>query len=694
MEQSFAKVKEDLSSLVEQSYQSVSSTQNSSQGSRFLSDGDTLSIRSEYAKSDYDKVRKADKVPTCPYQAMALCMRAYDRVGIVNRVVNLMADFVSAGIRLNHRTPAKQRLFRKWWEKINGDDISQKLITNVLKCGNVYTHRGYSNVPMKKVSGWSAVGNTIRIPTHYDFINPLCVEIAGKDFASFIRQPILLLRISNYLSTLYADLSKASGEGKDEIIQEVLDSIPKEILEALKGGKQYVILSREDTLSYHYRRDDWRTLAYPMTYCVLENILLLEKMHLADYSALDGAISNIRLWTMGFIDQSNPNNSLIPGPAAFAKLASILENNVVGGVIDVIWGPELSFKESDTKVHNFLGPSKYAQCMNEIYAGLGIPSSMSSGGGSENYNNNYIAMQTMVKTLNYLRNILTDFWNKELKLLADKLGTTPPKITYQHINFSDETTWYKFLLDMWDREIITNEDVLEDAGIPHDIVEKRIRRERKMRDGGRIPPKAGPYHNSQQDHEYKKIILQQGIVTPSEIGVELKEKENSEDTLLEIQEDIAEKQAEQQQKIVDKNFDPKKKGGRPPGVKDKVKRKPRNTTTPSFSEQVSWGIDAQNQIHSILEPLFRQKLKSEGKLESGDNIIPFEKLKLVVFSNLEPFCDVNEELVYNLLASQMNLDVNKAIGENTKYFVKTNHTFPDFEELKYINTKSFFDIKG
>ena len=55
-----------------------------------------------------------------------------------------------------------------------------------------------------------------------------------------------------------------------------------------------------------------------MIYAILDDIIMLEKMRLADLSALDGAISNIRLWTLGSLDHK------IHQTAAINKLRDIL----------------------------------------------------------------------------------------------------------------------------------------------------------------------------------------------------------------------------------------------------------------------------------------------------------------------------------------------------------------------------------
>ena len=34
------------------------------------------------------------------------------------------------------------------------------------------------------------------------------------------------------------------------------------------------------------------------------------------------------------------------------------------------------------------------------------------------------------------------------------------------------------------------------------------------------PDKAGPYHNPQHEHDLEKIALQQGVVTPEDVGVD------------------------------------------------------------------------------------------------------------------------------------------------------------------------------
>ena len=97
----------------------------------------------------------------------------------------------------------------------------------------------------------------------------------------------------------------------------------------IKNGQTTIPLDPEKVSVHYYKKDDWLIWSNPMIYAILDDIIMLEKMKLADISALDGAISNIRLWSLGDLD-----NKILPTKAAINKLRNILASNVGGGTID------------------------------------------------------------------------------------------------------------------------------------------------------------------------------------------------------------------------------------------------------------------------------------------------------------------------------------------------------------------------
>jgi hypothetical protein len=132
-----------------------------------------------------------------------------------------------------------------------------------------------------------------------------------------------------------------------------------------------------------------------------------EKMKLADLAALDGAISQIRLWRVGSLD-----HKIIPKQDVIKKLRDILASNTGGGTMDLIWGPELDFKESQSQVYKFLGSEKYQPVLTSIYAGLGIPPTLTGASTGGGYTNNYVSLKTLIERLEYGRQLLTQFWQK------------------------------------------------------------------------------------------------------------------------------------------------------------------------------------------------------------------------------------------------------------------------------------------
>ena len=165
--------------------------------------------------------------------------------------------------------------------------------------------------------------------------------------------------------------------------------------------------------------------------------------------------------------------------------------------------------------------------MTEIYAGLGVPPSLtgSSKGNDSGFTNNSISMKIMIERLEYVRKILTKFWEGEFKKIQQAMGWRfPAKITWDFQALSD-TTEKALYLDMCDRNIIPHETMLELCRRDPELEAMRIKRESAKQDSGSLPPKASPFHNANQDGEMQKIALQSGHVAPSEVGLDLDDKE-------------------------------------------------------------------------------------------------------------------------------------------------------------------------
>ena len=109
-----------------------------------------ISVRTDFLKDDYYRFRPFEEPANNFKQAMSMCMKAYDRVGIVKNVIDLMGDFASHGITLNHPNKQVEKFYRIWWNKINGSERSERFLNMLYRCGNVVVHKRYGKITRKQ----------------------------------------------------------------------------------------------------------------------------------------------------------------------------------------------------------------------------------------------------------------------------------------------------------------------------------------------------------------------------------------------------------------------------------------------------------------------------------------------------------------------------------------------------------------
>lgn len=687
--------------------------------------GANQSYKSNFTRDDYEYYNGNEANPRTAQRKISLCMRAYDRVGIVRNVIDLMGDFTVKGITITHPNLAEDRFFKEWWEYIDGDMVSERFANYLYRIGNVPVTTTYGKVPVKIEKQWSSAnaalpvagrftpGNnylvtpqnpedinitktsyeTRRIPLKYSFINPLILEVISPELAIFTGKTVLALRVNpaiaasiEILKTKYPSLTDA----------DIKDLIPSPILSAVKQGKTLIGLDEDNIKIYFYRKDDWEVWAKPLVSAVLEDLIMFEKMKLTDMAALNGAISSIRLWNVGLVQGDNPQNWIIPTKAMISKVRDILAQNVGGGTMDFVWGPDLKFTESQTRLHEFLGAAKYQPILANIYDGLGVPLGAGAGANGKGLSNNFIAMQTFVERLEYGRRVLQNFWNEQIKKVQLAMGYSKPAIvTFDQINLGDDSTYKQALLGLVDRDILSNESVLENFGYEASIEKIRLKREQAKREGGKAPKKASPFHDPNKDpqQDMKNQFVQSGNVTPSQVGLDLPPPKPGEKTPNEV--------ANEHKIAQDTNkgkFKPVGKAGRPNAAKDGKKRKQKRPpiqtkASTEFTNMTIWGNEAQKKISDIVTP---QLLKAVYKKPNVRSLTTteFEELegyKFKLFSHAEPFTKIDPESVVLLTAKaeEAKVDVLAATKVMIATFMEQTQREPTVDEIRQLQSSGF-----
>jgi hypothetical protein len=620
-----------------------------SHGSNIFSDiaPGNVSIRDGFDRQDYENYRTGEMLPVKSKDIMAACLRSYDRIGLVKNVVDLMADFATQGIGLYHPNERIEKWHKEWFRRINARERSERFLNLLYRTGNVLIRRQFAKIPVKVEEEMRRATADMdadipvpdqkvekrQIPWKYIFLNPLAVEVMSEELAVFVGPDAFVfgLKIPKPLGNKIR-----TAKGKHE--KAMLAKIPSDIRELVTRGESFIPLDMDKVKAFYYKKDDWEVWAKPMLYSVLSDLNLLQKMKLADLAALDGAISCIRVWKLGSLD-----HKIMPTEVAINRLAEMLMNNVGGGVMDLVWGPEIDLVETSTEVHKFLGNNKYEPVLNAIFQGLGVPPSL-AGNGTGGFTNNFISLKTLTERLEYGRQILRMFWEEELRIVQKAMGFRfPATLVFDRMVLSDEAAEKQLLINLADRDIISWECIIERFGENPEIEEARLRREARKRKNGQMPKKADPFHDGQQDFGLKKIFAQTGVISPSQAGVELEEQEEGDKSLLEQTADQQVKQAKIQNQATQQQNDHQfrteklqlkhgvhpaqvalntptpgtKKGqpgqGRPKNSNDTKPRKQKRVTprtSASFFEATAWASNAQAKILQVLGPAY---LKSVGK---------------------------------------------------------------------------------
>tara|TARA_Y100000385_G_scaffold251545_1_gene274342 strand:+ start:8712 stop:10727 length:2016 start_codon:yes stop_codon:yes gene_type:complete len=595
------------------------------------------SVKPGFNAGDYYAFRPDEAVPNQQRKIIKMCMDAYDKVGIIRNVIDLMGDFGSQGIQIVHRDKTVEKFYKQWFKSVNGKERSERFLNNLYKTGNVIMYRSYAKITPQLKDYMKSLASDIKvelpnppadeIPWRYNFFNPLTVKMKDGNLSLF-------MGLQNYTITTNSFFDKFRA---GDIPSHVLETLPPTIKQSLLRGEKDIPLDPERLSMHYYKKDDWRQWANPLIYAILDDIIMLEKMRLADMSALDGAISNIRLWTLGSLD-----HKILPNKSAINKLRDILASNVGGGTMELVWGPELSFTESHSEVYKFLGSEKYSSVLNSIYAGLGVPptlTGMASNGGG--FTNNFISLKTLVERLQYGRDQLVRFWDKELEIVRKSMGFRyKAHVQFDQMSLSDEASEKNLLIQLADRDIISHETLLERFKEIPQIENIRIKRELNKRDSVG-PEKAGPFHPPPAPEKEEPST---GPTSP---------EDNEPD------------------KNVDLPTEIKDTDGRPLFKKDEGPRKKRVETPkskPGLAELFIWANKSFSQISDTINQAYLQSNdKKTLRQLTKSEVSSLETIKVDIFTNLLPLEDVTDNLI------REHISTKKTMSSEFSHMMKTSN---------------------
>ena len=600
-----------------------------------------LSGRPGLRNSDYDWFRPDQRVPERSKEIISFARAAYRRIGLIRNAIDLMGDFACQGVRLVHRNKRVETFFNEWFTKVNGREVSERFCNLLFREANVPIRMKTAKINRKKRDAMQrSIGSPDlvmnikdynfsknEIPWEYTFIDPLLLELVGGPVAGLTGERKYVIKLPKSIVNQIRKLRNSSTPEDSSVVS----MIPNEILSAADKN-QGMLLPKDKTFVYFYKKDDWQEWADPMTYACFNDLILYERLKLADKTALDGAINKIRIFKLG-----NLEHKMAPTPTAASTLQQILGANVGGGSTDIIWGPDIELIETATDAQRFLGEEKYRPTLMAIYACLGIPPTLTGTFGASGTTNNFISLKTLTERLNYVRNILLEFWNAQIKIIQESMGFRfPAQVEFDYMYLDDPTSVANLMLAMADRNIVSDEFVQRHIKARPETERRRVAREEKMRVREDLE-KVSPYHAVDKEYGLSKIALQTGVVSPTQVGVKLEDKKNGDKSALEM------RTPSKPNGPTNESERPTNTPGRPKNSRDAEPRQ-RKTFRPKNKAAIEiWAKEAQSQISKIVNPgLLSQFDKKNMRSLTASEFNESERVKFCILFNLSPFVSIDE----------------------------------------------------
>jgi hypothetical protein len=440
--------------------------------------------------------------------------------------------------------------------------------------------------------------------------------------------------------------------------EQMVKELPDFIRTPIKNGERFILLDDDKLAVYHYMKHDWQSWAYPITFSVLDDLSLYQMYKKADKAALRGIISHIRLWKLGNVDKE-----IVAGEAAFQRLEAALSANKNAATMDLIWDDCIELTETGAKGYEFLGESKYKPTLAAIYAAYGIPPAL-VGGDAGGASANAVSLKPFLEKLEYGRDLLTDFWMNEIRLVKEAIGDKEDAvIMYEHMNVYDEAAEQMVWVQLIDRDIVSATTMQEKFGLSPTVEKARLRQVDRMRKSGKVPAKAGPFHNdSQHDNNKELAALNQGTVAPTEVGVKKQPKVAGDKSLLEHNK-LIQKSKNNTKVAVKTGAKPKGKSGqgRPKNAKDTTVRKRRVVKASSNAVEqaklANWAKATQKIISDTFTPIYLERcMKKNVRSLSAAETQTLEQTKFNMLWNLEPMSafSMDNDLILSPLSDEVS----------------------------------------
>jgi hypothetical protein len=201
--------------------------------------------------------------------------------------------------------------------------------------------------------------------------------------------------------------------------------------------------------------------------------------------------------------------------------------------------------------------------------------------------------------------------------------------------------------------------------------------------------KAGPWYDPEPESALKKIALQSGIVTPSQVGLELEKKKGNEKTALEMKQPPLMQTPTKLAKDSPESLPGTPGQGRPKNSKDSQKRKTKVFKPQTGAKLLFWANDAQEKINAAMNPVLLDFYNKKNlRSLSNDENKELDLIKTKILFSLKPFDNLTQEEIINAFHSIDNDNTQQLVSsyqtwiQDLKMALNKDLTVDDYKQAK------------
>ncbi|WP_336784154.1 phage minor head protein [Paenibacillus illinoisensis] len=420
-----------------------------------------------FTSNDTPYTQVYNGLPIDPHKKIQLAIDMYYKEPIIGAVIDMMVDFSSSGFTNECDDAEVKKVFDKWSEELNVNELLEKVFLEYYRSGNVTIYRSKNNAKVKKRKTTKAATNVeidiqeYNFPSGYTILNPMNVYVNGS---MVFGKELIQLKLSKELQNMI---------NSPESPNNYLVDIPTELIRDARSGENFATLNPDYTSRITRKKMDYERYASPFLERIFEPVMFKSKLRLMDMSTIEGLVNQLVTVTVGDKDY----------PATDEDLKAIAELfQTPNKAYTVFWNHTLKVQFHKPEGLDTLTADKYKQVNEDILSGLGVSRILLDGGnGSQsNTSSSWISMLSFIERLDNARAKVKHWLESEYKRIADENGfKTYPRVRFNKMNLREDTYIRDVLLAMYDRGLIDEEDILTEVGRDfHSVVDMKKRNER------------------------------------------------------------------------------------------------------------------------------------------------------------------------------------------------------------------------